>query len=214
VAERYPHCVAKLYIPWDYNPIVLSGIVQCGGESITMELTVGFQFHLPYLSKEGNPTNILIATGPHITVNMIVGLPFIQAMRAMTNLADNVADLRALDAPSSPLEYQCTTVHVPTAIGEGNKHPVHMTGKYADIISEINTLERYFTSAYVITTTLAEGGVGVHQVRFRASPIKSDYILPTNLQSALAAKSNERGFVDDAMDNYSDPNMGIGMTME
>ena len=50
VAKQYPHCVAKLFVPKDYNPIVLSGIIQCGSELVTTELTVGFQFHLPYLS--------------------------------------------------------------------------------------------------------------------------------------------------------------------
>jgi hypothetical protein len=79
LAKKYPHCVAKLYAPKDYNPIVLSGIVQRGGESIITDLTVGFQFHLPYLTRDGQATSILIATGPHVTVNTIVGLPFIQA---------------------------------------------------------------------------------------------------------------------------------------
>jgi hypothetical protein len=76
---------------------------------------------------------------------MIVGLPFIQATRAVINLADDVADLYALDAPPFPLEYRCATVYVPTAIGEGDEHPVHMTGTYADLISKINALECYFT---------------------------------------------------------------------
>jgi hypothetical protein len=53
LAKKYPHCIAKLYVPEDYNPIVLSGIVQRGGESVTMELTVGFQFHLPYKTRDG-----------------------------------------------------------------------------------------------------------------------------------------------------------------
>ncbi len=215
VAKRYPHCLAKLYVPQDYIPIVLSGIIQHGGESITTELTVGFQFHLPYyLTKEGNPMSILIVMGPHVTVNMIVGLPIIQTTWAVIDLADNVADLRALDAPPFSLEYRRATVHVPAAIGEGDKHPVHMTGTYANLISKINALEHYFTSAHVITTAMAEGGVGVHQVRFGASPIKSDHILPSNLQSALAAEGVKHGFVDNPMDNYSDPDMGIGMTME
>jgi hypothetical protein len=132
VAKCHPHCLAKIYVPRDYNPIVLSGIVQCGGELITTELTIGFQFHLPYLTKEGNPTSILIATGPQVTVNMIVGLPFIQATWAVIDLSDNVAGLRALDAPPFPLKYHRSTVHVPAAIGEGNEHPVHMTGTYAN----------------------------------------------------------------------------------
>ena len=109
VAKRYPHCVAKIYVPEDYNPIVLSGIVQRGGESVTTELSVGFQFHLPYLTREGEPTSILIATGPHVTVNLIVGLPFIQATRGIIDFADNVADLRALDAPPFPIEYRRAT---------------------------------------------------------------------------------------------------------
>jgi hypothetical protein len=86
VAKRYLHCVAKIFVPEDYNPIFLSGIVQRGGdgESVTMELTVDFQFHLPHLKKHGFPMSILIATGPHVTVNTIAGLPFIQATRVIT----------------------------------------------------------------------------------------------------------------------------------
>ncbi len=123
VAKQYPHCVAKLFVPKDYNPVVLSGIVQRGGESITTELRVGFQFHLPYLTKEGNNTSILIATGPHVTVNTIIGLPFIQATRAVIDLADNVAELRALDAPLFLLKYRCATVHAPIVDeGRGGNH--------------------------------------------------------------------------------------------
>ncbi len=81
---------------------MLSGIFQRGSESVTTKLTLGFQFHLPYLAKEDNSTRILIATGPHVTINMIVGLPFIQATCAIIDLLDNVADLRALDAPPLP----------------------------------------------------------------------------------------------------------------
>ena len=90
IAKQYPHCIAKIFVPQDYNPIVLSGIVQRGGESITTELTVGFQFHLPYVTRDGDTTSLLIATGPHVTVNMIVGLPFIQATHAVIDLSDNV----------------------------------------------------------------------------------------------------------------------------
>ncbi len=110
LAKKYPHCVAKLHAPEDYNPIVLSGIVQRGGESDTMDPTVGFQFHLPYLMCSGQATSILIATGPHITVNTIVGLPFIQATCTIINLSNNVADMGAIDASPFPLEYRCAAV--------------------------------------------------------------------------------------------------------
>ncbi len=70
IAKPSPHCLAKLYVPDDYNPIVLSGIVQRGGKCITTNFTVGFQFHLPYLMHSSQPTSILIAMGAHVIVNM------------------------------------------------------------------------------------------------------------------------------------------------
>jgi hypothetical protein len=210
VAKQYPHCVAKLYVPKDYNPIMLSGIVQRGGESVTTKLTVGFQFHLPYLTKDGNPTSILIATGPHVMVNLIVGLPFIQATCAIIDLADNVVDLRTLDAPPVPLEYRCAMVQVPV-MGEGGKHPVHMAGAYDNLLSEIKSLKQYFTQALTITAPEIEDGLGQRKDSFGASPAKATYIPPTTLQLALAHATNvgKRGFVADPIEIYSEPNMGI-----
>ncbi len=100
--------------------------------------------------------SIFIATGPHVTVNMIVGLPFIQPMRAVIDLSDNVAELCALDAPPFPLEYRRARVHVPAAIGEGKEQPVHMANAHLDMINEINALERYFTSVNVTQANQAE----------------------------------------------------------
>jgi hypothetical protein len=48
VAKCFPHCVARMYTPEDYAPIVLSGVVQSNQELVTTELEVGFLFHLPY----------------------------------------------------------------------------------------------------------------------------------------------------------------------
>jgi hypothetical protein len=125
VTKRYPHCVAKIFVPEDYNPIVLSAIVQRRGKSVTTKLTVGFQFHLPYLMKDGSLTSIVIATGSHVTVDTIVGLPFIQATQAIIDLSDNVAYLCTNDAPPFTMEYRRTTVHVPV-IKEGADRPVHL----------------------------------------------------------------------------------------
>jgi hypothetical protein len=210
IAKQYPHCVAKIFVPQDYNPIVLSGIVQRGGESITMELTVGFQFHLPYVTRDGNTTSILIATGSHVTVNMIVGLPFIQATRAVIDLSDNVVDLRAFGAPPFPLEYRCATVHV-HVIEEGSEHPVHMTGAYATLLEEIDTLEKYFTSANVAHASDEENGGRPRQVTFGASPSWPTNISTTTLQLALAHATNlgKHRFVPDPMETYSEPNIGV-----
>ena len=52
---------------------MLSGIVivQTGEESITAELQVAFQYHLPYENCEGENTTFLVATGTHVTANTI-----------------------------------------------------------------------------------------------------------------------------------------------
>jgi hypothetical protein len=211
VAKRYPHCVAKIYVPKDYNPIVLSGIVQRGGDLVTTELTVGFQFHLPYLTKEGDPTSILIATGPHVPVNMIVGLLFIQATRAVIDLSDNVAELRTLDTPPFPLEYRRAMVHVPAAIEEGNEQPVHMTNAHLDLINKIDALEHYFTSVNVTKANEAESTQGARIVCFCSSPIPQRNItFPITNRNA-----GPPGFVNNPMDNYSNSNKGmIDISME
>jgi hypothetical protein len=46
-------------------------------------------------------------------VNLIVGLPFIQATGMILDMMDQVAELKTLDAPQFPIEYHHTTVHVP-----------------------------------------------------------------------------------------------------
>ena len=204
VAKRYPHCVAKIFVPNDYSPIVLSGIVQRGGESVTTELSVGFQFHLPYLTKEGEPTSILIATGPHVTVNLIVGLPFIQATRGIIDFADNVADLRALDAPPFPIEYRRATVHVPVMEG-GDEYPVHLASAYGDVITEVNALERYFDAEFANATE--DSRDDARMVRFGSSP-------PPTPQRSAVPILKKRGFISDPMEDYGGIDMGINVEME
>ena len=42
VAKRFPHCVAQIFAPKDYSPIVLSGIVQLSDQAaVTTKLEVG-----------------------------------------------------------------------------------------------------------------------------------------------------------------------------
>ena len=145
-----------------------------------------------------------------MTVNTIVGLPFIQATRAVIDLADNVAELRALDAPPFPLKYHCATVHVPI-VDEGNEHLVHMADAYSDLIAEINSLKRHFTSSDLVQVKFA-GVDGARSIRFGARPIGATHILQTTPQSALthSTEIGKSGFVGDPMDHYDDPDIGIG----
>jgi hypothetical protein len=206
-AKKYPHCVAKLYVSEDYNPIVLSGIVQHGEESVTTELTVGFQFHLPYLTGDGQAMSILIATGPQVTVSTIVGLPFIQATRMIIDLSDNVADMRALDASPFPLEYHCATVHVPI-VDKADAACIHLSTAHLDMIKEIKALERHFSDAssrYVANVTSNNAN---RHVSFGSRAVGQPMLCTAgNLISALCQDSllGKHGLFDSPKNNYSDP---------
>ncbi len=205
LAKKYPHCIAKLYAPKDYNPIVLSGIIQRGGELVTMDLTVGFQFHLPYLTRNGQATSILIATGPHVTVNTIVGLPFIQATCMIINLSDNVVDMRVLDASPFPLEYRRAWVHVPI-VDEAGAAPTHLSTAHQDLIKEIQALEQQFAASSFVADIPDDSAIKHVSFGSRAvgQPMLSTMGNPVSAicQDSLLGK---HGLFDTPMEYYSDP---------
>jgi hypothetical protein len=75
VAKRFLHCIAKIFTPKDYVPIVLSGIVRSNAESVMAKLEVGFLLHLPYKMTDGDSASLMVATGPNVSINTINGLP-------------------------------------------------------------------------------------------------------------------------------------------
>ena len=92
LVKHFPHCLAKVFAPQNYAPIVLSGVVQSQQqEAVTTKFEVGFQFHLPYKTTQGEDASLLIATGPNVSVNTILGLPFMQGMGMILDLVDNTA---------------------------------------------------------------------------------------------------------------------------
>jgi hypothetical protein len=99
IAKRYPQCVAKIYLPEDYSPIILSRIVQNQADAITTDLPVAFQFHLPYFTKDGSATSFLVTTGPHVSVNTVLGLPLITATGMIIDFVDEVVEAKNLDCP-------------------------------------------------------------------------------------------------------------------
>jgi hypothetical protein len=206
IAKRFPQCVAKVYGPDNYNSIALSGIIQRGaGESVATELTVGFQFHLPYLTREGQATSILIATGPQVAVNVIVGLPFIQATKMIINASNRVVDMHALDTPPFPLEYHRAAVHVPI-LEEDSTASAHMSDAHANLIKEIEELELFLANAAVNqcgTSHVAFGSRAVSQPLF---PSKSVLRINTVL--------GKHGLTESLMDDYSVPTWGTQPDIE
>jgi hypothetical protein len=206
IAKRFPQCVAKVYGPEDYNSIALTGIIQRGaGESVATDLTVGFQFHLPYLTREGQATTILIATGPHVAVNVIVGLPFIQATKMIIDASDHVVDMRALDTPPFPLEYRRAAVHVPI-LEEDRAATAHMSKAHANLIKEIDDIELYLANAAVDQCGAGRVTFGSRAVSQPLSPSKSALRIDTVL--------GKHGLTESPTDYYSVPVWGAEPDIE
>jgi hypothetical protein len=124
IAKRYPHCVAKIYLPEDYSPIILSGIVQDNAHSVTTDLSVAFQFHLPYLTKDGSPTSFVIATGPQVSVNTVHGLPLIKTTGMVIDMNDDVVEAKHLVFPPFNIKFRRATKQIPVFDDDATTHYV------------------------------------------------------------------------------------------
>ena len=124
IAKRYPHChcVVKIYLPEDYSPIILSGIFQDNAHSVTTDLSVAFQFHLPYLTKDGSPTSFVVATGPQVSVNTVLGLPLITATGMIINYINNGVEAKHLDCPPFKIGFRRATKHIPAIDDDATTH--------------------------------------------------------------------------------------------
>jgi hypothetical protein len=145
VAKRFPHCVVRMYTPDDYAPIVLSGVVQSNQESVTTELEVGFLFHLPYRTREGDTSSLMVATGPNVSVNTILGLPFMEATGMILDLVNKVMDCKYLDCPPFPVDFRRTSNHVPV-LDDPSNTPANHAPSRLQIIKEVKNIERYYNA--------------------------------------------------------------------
>jgi hypothetical protein len=55
--------------------------------------------------KTGETTSLVIATGPNVSVNTILGLPFQKATGAIIDLVDNVVQCKHLDCPPFNIDF-------------------------------------------------------------------------------------------------------------
>ena len=141
IAKRFPHCVAKVFAPKDNAAILLSGIVGHHNQAaVTTRLEVGFQFPLPYKTKDGGDALFVIPTGPHVFVNTILGLPFVVATGMIIDFVNNVADCRYLDCVPFPIDFQQMSNHVPVM----DKPDASVNISQYNAICEIENLERYY----------------------------------------------------------------------
>jgi hypothetical protein len=73
VIWQFSHILKEIYLPEDYAAIILSAIVNTPDMApVTTELTVRFDIHLPYSTKDGNTTSLLVAAGPDVAVDIVL----------------------------------------------------------------------------------------------------------------------------------------------
>ncbi len=74
---------------------------------------MAFQFHLPYLTKDGSATSFVVATGPQVSVKTVLGLPLIKATGMIINFIEEVVEAKHLDCPPFPINFCCATETIP-----------------------------------------------------------------------------------------------------
>jgi hypothetical protein len=154
VMKHFPHCVAKKFTPNNYVPIVLSGIFQSNAESMTTKLEVGFLFHLPYKTTDGNSASLMAATGPNVSVNTIIGLPFMKASGLILDLLNEVVECKYLDCPPFPVDFRRTLNHVPSITDDQIGTPAHHATSSSAWIQEIKNLECYYDAKVQAVSSL------------------------------------------------------------
>ena len=153
LARKFPHCLYRIYTSQEFAPIVLSGIVQDGENAVTTTLDCTFQFYLPYtLRGDGSSCMISIAAGKDVAVNVILGIPFILAMKMNLDFVDNVATCNALDHPPFPIELRRTSNIVPSDV-EVNSAPT-----VTDTVAQLDEFDRFYSSQIVATPRIELGG--------------------------------------------------------
>jgi hypothetical protein len=151
-----------MYTPDDYAPIVLSGVIQSNQESVTTKLEVRFLFHLPYRTWEGDTSSLMVATGPNVSVNTILGLPFMKATGMILDLVDKVADCRYLDCPPFPVDFCRTSNHVPV-LDDPSNPPDNHAPSHIQIINKVENIERYYgAKVLAASSTLTPKPLAVH----------------------------------------------------
>ncbi len=142
VIRQYPHILKAIYLPDNYTSIVLSGtFISLDEAPIMTELSVGFKIFLPYMTKEGNETSLLIAAGPDVAVNLILGLPFIKATRMMTDVVDNVCQAKHLLTNPFPIDFRRATKSIPTIWGHGS---TSHSSAHREVHQALDLLNAYF----------------------------------------------------------------------
>ena len=146
IAKTYPQVVNRVLTSDHWAPISLSGVVQADGNSVTTDLPVAFEFIMPYTTSDGSPTTLLIACGPQVSVNLILGYPFMAATGMSIDFVDNVADCKKLAVPPFSIEHRKARVHVPSRATAALVDTE--SDFYGRFVSDLEALDDKITAVY------------------------------------------------------------------
>ena len=108
---------------------------------ITTELPVGFAIHLPYATKDGNDTSLLVAAGLDVAVNLILGLPFIKATGMIVDFIDNVCQAKHLLCDPFPIDFRKATKSIPVL---GDRDAARNGVDFSEVDHVLGQLRRHF----------------------------------------------------------------------
>jgi hypothetical protein len=91
--------------------------------------------------REGDSATLMVATGPNVSINTIIGLPFMKATGMIMDLVNEVVECKYLDCLPFPVDFCRTSNHVPVMDDGGTT--IHHASSYIQLIDKINNLERY-----------------------------------------------------------------------
>jgi hypothetical protein len=104
----------------------------------------------------------MVATGPNVSVNTILGLPFMEATGMILDLVDKVVDCKYLDCPPFPVDFCRTSNHVPVLDNPSNT-PANHAPSHLQIIKEVENIERYYNAKVLAaSSTLTPKALAVH----------------------------------------------------
>lgn len=197
ICRRYPWVLKNIYTN---ASVKLSGIIKedDSGECTT-ELPYVFELWLPFnVTLDNGLTysdgcSVKVPAGRHVTVNMILGMPFLKPLRCGINFADNCLDTPAFQSIDNlPIEYRQASVNVPPSLPNER----NLTDAHANYARVFDALDAIALSAGVDSTS-----VGLHLTRlpFGAPQAPKQFlqsrwtppgILRSNPQTAAATDSH------------------------
>jgi hypothetical protein len=146
VVRQYPHILKVMYLPDNHTAIILSGIVTSPTKApITTELSVGFELHLPYVTKDGNETSLLVATDPDIAVNLILGLQFIKVMGMIAGFINNVCEAKHLICDPFPINFCRATKSIPVC---GDCDAASHSIKFQEVFEALGSITAYLARSF------------------------------------------------------------------